>query len=400
MNMDLKKFIFDMPKTDLHVHLDGSIKLTTLIELAQQQKIELPSYTVDGLEALVFKSTYADLNEYLKGFSYLTAIMQDPESLERIAYEFAWDNFNENVCYFEVRFAPFLHVNKTQNFETVINAVNNGLQRAVKEYNNSEVVLINKKPKANYGIIVCAMRAFFYGMSKYYDNLLDVHKYNKPRTVFSLASSELINATIKLRQETNIPVVAIDLAGTENGYPPIDHKEAYAQACSNFINKTVHAGEDYGPESIFQAITKLYADRIGHGFYLFDENKILKPDIIDRTKYVKQLVKYIADHRILIEICLTSNLQTSSDLTNIKDHTFSKMLEENIAVSLCTDNRTVSKTTVTNEYLLAIDHFNLKLHDIQRLCFSGFKHCFFHESYVEKRKYLKSVFDYSYSLIK
>ena len=128
MNKSSKRdFISRIPKTDLHVHLDGSLRVETLIELAKEQSVKLPSETVDGLNELVFKERYEDLVDYLKGFRYTTAVMQTPEALERIAYEFAWDNFNEGVRYFEVRFAPQLHMNRNQGVEEVMAAVHRGL---------------------------------------------------------------------------------------------------------------------------------------------------------------------------------------------------------------------------------------------------------------------------------
>jgi len=111
------EFIKKIPKTDLHVHLDGSIRMQTLIDLAKDQNIKLPSKTASGLDEIVFKDRYKDLNEYLQGFRYTVSVMQTPEALERIAYEFAWDNYNEGVRYFEVRYAPQLHINKNQPIE-------------------------------------------------------------------------------------------------------------------------------------------------------------------------------------------------------------------------------------------------------------------------------------------
>ena len=141
MNKDrLRQFIKEMPKCDLHVHLGGSIRISTLIELAQKNNVILPSYTEAGLNELVFKDSYKDLLEYLKGFEYTSAVMQTPDNLERIAYEFAWDNINEGVCYVEVRFAPQLYVNKLMNIESVFKAVSKGMDKAQSEYNATDKV--------------------------------------------------------------------------------------------------------------------------------------------------------------------------------------------------------------------------------------------------------------------
>ncbi|MCK5851779.1 adenosine deaminase family protein, partial [bacterium] len=264
-NNNIHEFLTRIPKTDLHVHLDGSLRVPTLIELAKAGNIELPSYTEAGLNELVFKDQYKDLMDYLQGFGYTVSVMQNPENLERIAYEFAWDNFNEGVRYFEVRFAPQLHVNKNQSIEDVVTAVNKGLAKAKKEFNEQPAVLNEEEPPANYAIIACAMRAFFPGMSQFYDTILEIHRFSKSKKIFSLASVELVGAMIKARDELELPIVGFDIAGAEEGYPPEDHKEAFDIAHRNFLKKTVHAGEAYGPESIFQAITLLHADRIGHG---------------------------------------------------------------------------------------------------------------------------------------
>lgn len=123
-------FLRDLPKTDLHVHLDGSVRISTLIDLAREYHVELPSYTEDGLRTLVFKDRYANLAEYLRGFGYTVGVMQSEVALERTAYELAIDNQAEGVRYLEVRFAPQLHVHKHMNAVMVMRAVNRGLKRA------------------------------------------------------------------------------------------------------------------------------------------------------------------------------------------------------------------------------------------------------------------------------
>ncbi len=388
----LREFIQRLPKTDLHVHLDGSIRVETLIELAREQSLDLPSYTVEGLNELVFKDQYENLVEYLKGFAYTTAVMQTPDALERIAYEFAWDNFNEGVRYFEVRFAPQLHINKCQTVDEVLSAVHRGLERAKGEYNAA--IDTEREPEAQYGIIACAMRAIFPGMSAYYDALLDVHRFSKPKRVYSLASIELIQAMIHVRNDLGIPVVGLDIAGPEQGYPPDDHVEAFDIAHQNFFKKTVHAGEAYGPESIFQAITCLHADRIGHGYYLFSETKITDPQIADKHEYITNLAEYIADRRITLEVCLTSNLQTNPEIRDLGRHAFKTMLKEKLSTTLCTDNRTVSKTTVSKEIELAMEAFELSNAELNDLIIYGFKRSFYPGSYRDKRLYVRQVIDY------
>ncbi len=388
------EFIRRIPKTDLHVHLDGSIRVPTLIELARAARVALPSETDEGLNHLVFKDCYNSLEEYLQGFTYTVAVMQTPEALERIAYEFAWDNYNEGVRYFEVRFAPQLHINAAQDIETVMDAVNRGLARATREFNQTPAIAAGREPEGHYAIIACAMRAFFAGMSQYYNAFLELHRFSKSKRIFHLASLELVQAMINVRDEMGIPVVALDIAGPEAGFPPHDHEDAFDLAHYNFFKKTVHAGEAYGPESIFEAITRLHADRIGHGYHLFSADLITDDAISDRERYVRNLCEYIADRRITIEVCLTSNLQTNPKIADVRRHAFRRMCDERLSVTLCTDNRTVSKTTVSREIALAVEAFALTPQALRDLIIYGFKRSFFPGSYRDKRLYVRRVIDY------
>ncbi len=389
-----KEFIFEIPKSDLHLHLDGSLRLNTLIEFAKENKVQLPSYTESGLRELVFKDRYNNLGEYLQGFGYTTAVMRTEEAIERIAYELAIDSYNENVFYIEPRFAPQLLMNKSLTFEKIMMAANNGLMRAKKEINSSDAIKNGEKPAFNYGIIVCAMRMFTPAFSEYYNNFFELHKYSTKKEIFSLASLELAKATIRIINEYGIPIVGFDLAGQEDGYPAEDHKLAYAYCHKNFLKKTVHAGEAYGPESIFQAITDLYANRIGHGYYLFDVNKIQNPNINNKEEYIYQLSNYIADRRITIEVCLTSNMQTNPDIKDIKNHSLKKMLETGLSLTICTDNRLVSNTTVTDEVFLAVNNFDISPKKLKDIIIYGFKRNFYFGTYIEKRHYCRSIIDY------
>lgn len=386
------EFIAKIPKNDLHVHLDGSLRLSTLIDLAKSRKVKLPSYTEEGLNETVFKSNYRDLDEYLSGFAYTCAVMQDDESLTRIAYELAWDNINEGVRYVEVRFAPQLHISAELTFEDVMHSVDNGLRKARDEFNSS--IDAATEPAFEYGIIVTAMRFFTPKFSSYYGDLARVHPYSTDDELIRMASFELAKATVRLRQETDIQVVAFDLAGSEYGYPARAHQDAYDRIHSHFLKKTVHAGEAYGPESIFQAITKLHADRIGHGLRLFREDMIYGEDVGDRALYVQELANYIADKRITIEVCLTSNLQTCPDIRRAEDHSLGQMLEHNLSLSICTDNRLVSHTSVSKEVSLAVSAFPITAKQLKNIMIYGFKRSFFYRSYQEKRRYVRTLIDY------
>ena len=277
----------------------------------------------------------------------------------------------------------------------VLEASTKGLDRAKIEYNNSKEVKAGTKPPFNYGIICCAMRMFGpEGFSPYYSNLFNVVANSKDSEVIKLAAMELARASVKLRDEHGLPIVGIDLAGQEEGYPAHNFKEAYAYAHKNFMHKTVHAGEAYGAESIFQAITECYADRIGHGYSLFIPELILDPQIKDKPNYINELSSYIADRRTVIEVCLTSNKQTNPNLKDIKEHKFKDMLEARMATTICTDNRLVSNTTVTDEYKLALDNFDIPVKRLKDIVAYGFKKSFYPGHYVDKRKYAKQVMNY------
>ncbi|MCB9554899.1 MAG: adenosine deaminase family protein [Deltaproteobacteria bacterium] len=383
-----------LPKTDLHVHLDGSIRLETLIQLAKEYHVELPSYTVSGLRETVFKPQYASLVEYLKGFDYTVAVLQNEVALERVAYELGLDNQAEGVRYVEVRFAPQLHVHSHLTLEHVLKSVSRGLERAKNEFNRRPEVSSGAEPPFEFAIVVCAMRFFTEGISEYFDNMLKIHRFSPEKRVFSLASLELAQAAVRVKRDHGLPITGFDLAGAEAGYPAGDHREAFQFAHTHFLMKTVHAGEAYGPESIFQAITDLHADRLGHGTFLMDTSMISDPSIEDPTTYVSELAQYIADRRITLEVCLTSNLQTNPKLQGLADHPYSLMRAARLSCTFCTDNRTVSDTTVTKELQRAVSELDLSLEDLRRSIIYGFKRSFFPGTYLEKRRYVRRIIDY------
>jgi adenosine deaminase len=395
-----RDIIEKLPKTDLHVHLDGSLRLGTLIDLAREYRVPLPSYTPQGLRELVFKERYRDLGEYLQGFRYTVAVLQSEFALERASYELAQDNQQEGVRYMEVRFAPQLHVHSHLSMENVLRSVNRGMARAKDEFNRRPEVLSGDEPPFEYAILACALRFFSEGTSEYYDQLLHVHHFSPPQRVFALASLELAHAVVRIRREYGIPITGFDLAGYEAGYPAENHVEAYHYAHKNFMKKTVHAGEAYGPESIFQAITDLHADRIGHATFLLDTSMISDKSVEDRERYVNELAQYIADRRITLEICLTSNLQTSPHIQRLEDHPFAAIHAARCSTTFCTDNRTVSNTTVSKEIELAVRHFDLTPADLKRSLIYGFKRSFFPGTYLEKRRYVRRMIDYYESIEK
>ena len=387
-------FIRAIPKTDLHLHLDGSLRLATLIELARENGVRLPAYDERGLRRLVFKPKYSGLTDYLKGFPLMTAVLQTGPALERAGYELAQDNQAEGVRYIEVRFAPQLHQNARQTCLDAMAALNRGLARAKAEFNARAGVVRGAEPPFEYGIIACALRMFDFGYSEYYDALLGVHAHCDRKEVFALASQELVRAAVEARTKLGLPVVGFDLAGAEAGFPAEDHAASYALAHKNFLKRTVHAGEAYGPESIFQAITDLHADRLGHALHLFDAGMIKSPEIKDKKAYVSNLVQFIADRRITIEVCLTSNLQTHPSIRRLSQHSFRLMREARMSATFCTDNRTMTNTTVSDEIRKAVRAFRLRPRELKDFIVYGFKRSFFPGTYLEKREYTHRVIAY------
>ncbi len=318
-----KELIKELPKTDLHVHLDGSVRMQTIFDLAAKQKVELPASRPEKLEKLVKSGkNCTSLEEYLQGFEITLSVMQEPEALYRIAYELGEDAAEENVWYMEVRFSPILHIKKGLKLTTIVDAVLEGLREAEKKFN------------IKTGIIICGMRNI------------------NPET--SLRLAELSTAY------KNKGVVGFDLAGQEENYPAKDHKEAFFLIRKNNINTTAHAGEAYGPESIHQALHDCGAHRIGHGTRLYEDGDLLN---------------YVNDHRIPLEICITSNIQTGA-ARSYEQHPFRFYYDYGLRVTINTDNRLVSDTTITNEFYLVARHLNLTLDDLKSIIIDGFKSAF------------------------
>ncbi len=318
-----KELLKKLPKTDLHVHLDGCLRVDTLIDLAKKQGVELPSTDPKKLESIVASGKNCkNLGEYLRGFDITLSVMQEPEALYRVAYELAEDAAEENVWYMEVRYSPILHTQKGLSLPSIVDAVNEGLRAAEKKFN------------IKTGVIICGMRNI------------------NPETSVRLA--ELAVAY------KNKGVVAFDLAGQEENNPAKHHREAFYLILNNNINTTIHAGEAYGWESIHQAIHYCGAHRIGHGTRLYENGDLLN---------------YVNDHRIPLEICLLSNIQTGA-APSLDKHPLRFYYDYGLRISINTDNRLISGTTMTNELYLAAKHLDLSLEDIKNIILDGFKSAF------------------------
>src|SRR6185295_18328631 len=331
-----------------------------------------------GLRERVFRPSYRNLQEYLEGFRYTVAVLQDKEALERATVELCEDCQKEGVRYVEIRFAPQLHVRPGFEMTDVVRAVDRGIRKASDAFNAQAAVAAGREPRFKAGMILCALRYFTADFSPGYRRFFEAMPEAPEKEVYSAASMEVARAAARLKHEHGLLVVGIDLAGQEQGYPADDHRLGYQIAHQAFLGKTVHAGEDYGPESIFQAIGDLHADRIGHGTWLFDETKIHDPRIADRKRYVEELAQFVADKRITVEVCLTSNQQTVPELaSDLRRHPFGEMRRRRLSCTFCTDNRLVSHTTVSNEIARGVEAFALTPGELRDVLIYGFKRSFF-----------------------
>ncbi|HRX76026.1 MAG: adenosine deaminase [Candidatus Cloacimonetes bacterium] len=318
-----REFIHKLPKTDLHVHLDGSVRPETIIDLAREFKIELPTMDVEELRKLIVCGEHTkSLEDYLRGFNIVNLVLQNKDGLKRAAYELAEDAAKENVRYMEVRYSPILHTNGGLKLTEISQAVIDGLQKGERDFG------------IQTGVIICGIRNM------------------DPTTSLKLA--ELAIAF------KNKGVIAFDLAGGEYNHPAKDHKEAFDLALKNNLNITIHAGEAYGPESIHQALHYCGTHRIGHGTRLVEDGDLLN---------------YVNDHRIPLEICIKSNLHTKA-VSNIKSHPIDFYIDYGLRVTINTDNRTISDTSVTDEYMLAIDKLGLDYSTVKNVILNGFKSAF------------------------
>ncbi|HLL05111.1 MAG TPA: adenosine deaminase [Myxococcaceae bacterium] len=331
-----EELLHALPKTDLHCHLDGSMRLKTILELAEQQKVKLPADNEDALaQAIHMGQVCKSLEEYLVAFDVTLSVLQTAEALYRSAYELAVDAAAENVKYLEVRYSPALHLQKGLKMTTVIDSVLEGLRAAKRETG------------IKCGVIVCGIR------------------HINPQTSMRLAE---LSVAYK-----NRGVIGFDLAGAEASFPAKDHKDAFQLILKNNVNCTAHAGEAFGPESISQAIHYLGAHRIGHGTRLREDGDLLN---------------YVNDHRIPLEVCPTSNVQTGA-VSSLDAHPLKFYFDYGLRVTINTDNRLITDTTVTKELWLAHKHLGLALEDLTTIIVSGFKSAFL--PFREKQDMLRAV---------
>ena len=325
-----------LPKTDLHVHLDGSMRLETILDLASSQGVTLPAEDPDALrKAIHAGENTGSLEEYLKAFDVTLSVLQTEEGLYRAAFELAEDAAREQVRYMEVRYSPMLHTQQGLRHTRVVEVVLQALHDAEIRFGIQS------------GVILCGIR-----------NISPAH------------SLEMAELTVAYKGRG---VVGFDLAGAEYDHPPQDHNDAFQLVRRNNINVTIHAGEAYGPASVAQALHVCGAHRIGHGCRLREDGDLLH---------------YVVDHRIPLECCPSSNVQTGA-VSSLETHPIRLYSNLGGRVTVNTDNRLITDTTVSKELWLLHTHLGFNLDDIKQVIINGFKSSF--QPFHERRQLLARI---------
>jgi adenosine deaminase len=324
-----------LPKAELHVHLDGSLRPETMLELAAEVGKQMPAGDPEQLREYMHVRDARNLVDYLERFEITLSVMQTANSLERIAYELAEDLARENVRYAEVRYSPILNTREGLPLTEAVDAPLRGLRAAEREFG------------IRTALIICGIRNM------------------DPAT-----SRDLADLTVAFKGRG---VVAFDLAGAEYNYPAKKHKDAFFTVRNKNMAATIHAGEAYGAESIHQALHYCGAHRIGHGTRLFED-----PD----------LMQYVKDFRVPIEICLTSNVQTRA-VPSFEQHPVRRYFDEGLVLSLNTDNRLMSGTTVTEEYWRAHHYLGFSWDELVQISLMSFESAFMHHE--EKARMVEAV---------
>lgn len=342
-----EEIVKNVPKVLLHDHLDGGLRPSTIIELAKELKYsKLPTSDPGELAEWFHRgANKGNLVEYLQGFEHTCAVMQTKEALFRISYEMMEDMYKDGVCYVETRFAPVFHTQKGLYHEDIIQAVLQGLENGKQDFG------------VGYGLILCGMR-------------------NMKNTL------EIAELAVNFR---NQGVVGFDLAGEEGGYPPKKHLDAFQYIKQKNFNITIHAGEAFGKDSIWQAIQICGALRIGHATRLVEDMVFDKDGNIVA---LGELAQYVLDTRLPLELCLLSNVHTGA-VDKLENHPFIKYYKEKFRVFLNTDDRLMSDTTLTKEYLTAIEMFGLNLDDVEKLNINAMKSSF--SPYKTRLHYIYNV---------
>lgn len=316
-----------LPKAVLHEHLDGGLRVSTILEIADEEGYtELPAHDEESLHDWFYQGRSGSLERYLEAFAHTVAVMQTPDAVARIAYEAGEDLSRDGVVYAEVRFDPGLCTHKGMRREDVIEATLDGLGRASRD-TGIEIYMI-----------ASALR----------------HQTD---------SVDVVRAAIPF---VGKGLVGFDLAGPEKGFPPDDHLEACLLAREHGLGLTLHAGEGDGAHSIWRALALCGAQRIGHGVHIADDTDFDGTGISELGAFAAR----VRDHRIPLEVAITSNIHTASYET-ASSHPFGSLYDAGFNVSINTDNRLMSDVSVTDEYTLASASFDLSTVDLGTITVSA-----------------------------
>lgn len=320
--------IRSLPKVSLHDHLDGGIRLQTILELSEQAGLPLPANDVAGLQAWFAEcATAGSLVEYLRSDDITTAITQTAEALRRIGREAVEDLADDGVVYAELRWAPECVREKGLSLEAAIEAVQAGLDEGVR------AVSLERGCEMRVGQILCAMRT-------------------------ESNSSEIARLAVRHR---DAGVVGFDIAGAEAGHPASDHREAFEYLFGEAFPVTIHAGEADGLESIASAVFDGRAMRLGHGIRLAE-------DLGNGSSSSGALASWVREHRIVLETSPSSNVHTAAIAPwgrELRDHPFDRLYRSGFAVTVNTDNRTTSGTTLSRELDELCRTFGYGLDDVE-----------------------------------
>ncbi|MFI7010116.1 adenosine deaminase [Streptomyces sp. NPDC050145] len=327
------------PKVLLHDHLDGGLRPGTIVDLAREQGYaNLPETDPDKLG--VWFRDAADsgsLERYLETFAHTCAVMQTKEALVRVAAECAEDLAEDGVVYAEIRYAPEQHLEQGLSLEEVVEAVNEGFregERRAKENGH----------RIRVGALLTAMR----------------------HAARALEIAELAN------RYRDSGVVGFDIAGAEAGFPPTRHLDAFEYLKRENNHFTIHAGEAFGLPSIWQALQWCGADRLGHGVRIIDDIEVDKED---GTVTLGRLASYVRDKRIPLEMCPSSNLQTGA-AGSLAEHPIGLLRELRFRITVNTDNRLMSGTSMSREFGLLVETFGYTLTDLEWFTVNALKSAF------------------------
>ncbi len=320
-----------LPKVSLHDHLDGGLRPQTIIELADAVGLDLPESSADALGT--WFSTSADsgsLVEYLKTFDVTTGVMQTKESLERVAREFVQDLHADGVIYGEVRWAPEQHVSRGLTLDEAVEAVQEGLEAGVDDVHRAG-------GRIRVGQLVSAMRHADRGI-------------------------EIAELAVRHRDHG---VVGFDIAGAEAGFPPGRLRDAFDYLARHFMPVTVHAGEADGIESIRGALFDGRALRLGHGVRIAEDIEVDSEDGENTYVTLGPVAEWVKNREIALELSPSSNLQTNAWGTELADHPFDLLYQLGFRVTVNTDNRLMSNTSLSRELSLLSDTFGYDVADLE-----------------------------------